>query len=264
MIEKNKKIVAVIPARMASNRFYGKPLVKILGKEMLQWVYECCVGSRFLKEVYVATDHEDIENFCKAKNMRYLMTSSEHKNCSERSNEVGLRTKADYIVEIQGDEPTLSPLDVDAFVEAAFAHKEFDVVTQYVEISAQEAKYPHNVKIVKGSGDRALFFSRSVVPYNFKERDVTYYKQVGLYLWRAEALRRFSETPKCDLEYIEDTHMLRLIDQGFDVKLVKALGAAYGVDVPEDLPVVEKYLKGRIAAEDKRILTGGGKNECIH
>ncbi len=245
MTEKNKKTVAVIPARMASSRFYGKPLVKILGKEMLQWVYECCAESKLLKEVYVATDHEDIANFCKEKNIRYLMTSPEHKNCSERSNEVGMKMKADYVVEIQGDEPSLTGSDIDAFVKAAFTRKEFDVVTQYAEISTEEAQYPHNVKIVKGPGERALFFSRSVVPYNFKGKDVTYYKQVGLYLWRAKALRRFSETPKCTLENIEDTHMLRLIEYQFDVKLVKALRSAYGVDVPEDVPVVEKYLRSK-------------------
>jgi 3-deoxy-manno-octulosonate cytidylyltransferase (CMP-KDO synthetase) len=245
MITNGKKIIAVIPARMASSRFYGKPLVKILGKEMLQWVYAFCAESKLLKEVYVATDHEEIEKFCKVKNMRYLMTSPEHKNCAERSNEVSMKLSADYVVEIQGDEPALAPADVDAFIEAAFAHKQFDFVTQYAEISKQEAEYPHNVKIVKNQEDRALFFSRSVVPHNFKNRDVVYYKQVGLYLWKAEALRRFSELPKCALEYIEDTHMLRAINYGFDVKLVKALRTAYGVDVPEDVPVVEKYLKSR-------------------
>ena len=245
MIDKNKKIIAVIPARMASSRFYGKPLVKILGKEMLQWVYEACAGSKILKEIYVATDHEDIEKFCKAKGIRCLMTSTQHKNCSERSNEVSIRMGADYVSEIQGDEPALLASDIDAFLEAAFAHQDFDVVTQYAEIPLEEAKYPHNVKIVKGPGERALFFSRSVIPYNFKDREVKYYKQVGLYLWKADAIRRFSETPKCELEYIEDTHMLRLINDGFNVRLVKALVTAYGVDVPEDVPTVEEYLKKR-------------------
>lgn len=242
-METNKKIITVIPARMASSRFYGKPLAKILGKEMLQWVYEICAGSRLLKNVYVATDHEDIENFCKAKGMQYMMTSPDHKNCSERSNEVGMKLGADYVVEVQGDEPALAPEDVDAFVEEAFKHKDFDVVTQYAEISAEEAKYPHNVKIVKNSQDRAIFFSRAVVPHNFKNREVSYYKHVGLYLWKAASIRRFSQTPKCHLEHIEDTHMLRLIDHGFEVKLVKALRTAYGVDVPEDVPIVEEYLK---------------------
>ncbi len=178
MMDQKMKIVTVIPARMASSRFYGKPLAKILGKEMLKWVYEICAGSKLLKEVYVATDHEDIEAFCKANNMRYMMTSPEHKNCSERSNEVGQRLGADYVVEVQGDEPALAPSDVDAFVEAAFAHQDFDMVTQYAEISAEESEYPHNVKIVKGSDDRAIFFSRSVIPHNFKNREVHYYKHV--------------------------------------------------------------------------------------
>src|ERR1700743_3754548 len=101
---KNKKIVAVIPARMQSSRFYGKQLAKILGKEMLQWVYEICQGCKLLKDVYVATDHEDIRKFCEAKSIPCIMTSPEHKNCAERSNEVAQKVGAEYVVEIQGDE----------------------------------------------------------------------------------------------------------------------------------------------------------------
>ena len=244
-IDKDKKTVGVIPARMASSRFYGKPLTRILGKEMLQWVYESCAMSRRLKEVYVATDHEEIENFCRARNINCLMTSADHKNCSERSNEVARRMGADYIVEIQGDEPTLLPSDIDSFLDEAFGYEEFDVVIQYAEISPEEAKCPHSVKIAKGSAGQALFFSRSAVPYNFKSRDMKYCKQIGLYLWKAQSLRRFSELPKCELEYIEDTHMLRLVDNGFDVKLVKSPQAVYGVDVPEDVPIAEECLRTR-------------------
>ncbi len=245
---KNKKVVGVIPARMASSRFHGKPLAKILGKEMVQWVYEICMGCKLLKEVYVATDHEDIRRFCADKGIRHLMTAEEHKNCSERSNEVCQRLKADYVVEIQGDEPTLLPSDIDDFIDRAFDFSAFDIVTQYADITQDEAHDPHNVKIVLGQEGRALFFSRCPVPCNFKKRQPQYYKQVGLFLWPAAAIKRFAETPKSYLESIEDTHMLRMIENGFDIRLVHTQIKNVGVDVPEDVPEAEAFLRQRQAA----------------
>jgi len=245
-ILKTKKVIGVIPARMASTRFHGKPLVKILGKEMLQWVYEYCQPSKTLKEVYVATDHEDIENFCKKENIPCVMTSPAHKNCSERSNEVCQRMKADYVVEIQGDEPTLLTSDIDDFVTQAFQFKEFDVVTQYTDITSQQAEDPHNVKIVLGPEHKALFFSRCPMPCNFKNKPTAkYYKQVGLFLWKAESANRFVHTPVSYLESIEDTHMLRMVENNFDIRLVYTPKYTVGVDVPGDVKEAEEFLLAR-------------------
>ncbi len=242
---KNKKIIGVIPARMASTRYHGKPLVKILGQEMIQWVYEICMGCKIVRDFYIATDHEDIRQFCEAKGMRYMMTSPEHKNCAERSNEVCQRLGADFVVEIQGDEPTLLPVDIDDFVDRAFDYPQFDIVTQYADITEEQAQYPHNVKIVLGDQGRALFFSRCPIPYNFKNRQPKYYKQVGLHLWPAKAIERFSQLPKSYLESIEDTHMLRMIENGFDIRLVHTTVQNVGVDVPEDVPRAEEFLRKR-------------------
>ncbi len=242
---KNKKIVGVIPARMQSSRFYGKPLAKILGKEMIQWVYEICKGCKLLKDIYVATDHEDIQKFCASKAIPYLMTSPEHKNCAERSNEVCQRLKANFVVEIQGDEPTLLPADIDDFVNRAFDFDQFDVVIQYTDITAQQAQNPNNVKLVVGAGQKALFFSRSAIPYDFKGRLPKYYKQVGLYVWPADSIKRYSQTPKGYLETAEDTHMLRLIEHGFDARLVYTAAQSVGVDIPEDIAEAEDFLRKR-------------------
>ena len=242
---KNKKLVAVIPARMASTRYHGKPLVKILGKEMIQWVYEICMQCTLLKDVYIATDHEDIQQFCEAQGMRYLMTSPEHKNCAERSNEVCKRMGADFVLEIQGDEPTLLPQEIDDFVNRAFDYPQFDIVTRYVDITEKEAHYPHNVKIVLGQEGRALFFSRSAIPFNFKNQQPKYYKQVGLHLWTASGIERFSNLPKSYLESMEDTHMLRMIENNFDIRLVHTTVQNVGVDVPEDVARAEDFLRKR-------------------
>lgn len=245
IIPSNKKIIGVIPARMQSSRFYGKPLAKILGKEMIRWVYELCKESKVLKDIIVAIDHEEMENFCKREKLEYMMTSPAHKNCSERSNEVCQVLGADYVVEIQGDEPTLLPSDLAYFVTKAFEHKEFDVVTQYTDITQEQAQDPHNVKIVLGKDGKALFFSRCPIPYNFKSKEIKYYKQIGLFLWKSETVQRFSQTPKSYLENIEDTHMLRLIENGFDVRLVYTHKYTIGVDVPVDIKKAEEFLLQR-------------------
>ncbi|MBF0386280.1 MAG: 3-deoxy-manno-octulosonate cytidylyltransferase [Candidatus Omnitrophica bacterium] len=242
---KGKKVVGVIPARMESSRFYGKPLARILGKEMIQWVYEYCMKCRNLKDVYVATDHEDVGKFCEQKGMRCIMTAATHKNCSERSDEVCRRVGAEYVVEIQGDEPTLRAQDVDDFIDRAFDFEQFDVVTQYVQISEEEARDPQSVKIAVGNEGKALYFSRCAIPYNFKNRNPEYYKQVGLYVWPAEAIKRFSQTPKGYLESIEDTHMLRLTEYGFDVRLVSTDIATVGVDLPQHIAQAEAFLTKR-------------------
>ena len=243
---KNKKLVGVIPARMQSSRFYGKPLAKILGKEMLQWVYESCSGCRNLKDFYVATDHDEIANFCKAQGMRCMMTSSEHKNCTERSDEVCRRVGADFVVEIQGDEPTLLSSEVDDFIDRAFDFDQFDVVLQYTDITAEEALDPNNVKLVIGPDQKALFFSRSPIPYDFKNKAPQYYKQVGLYVWPAQSIKRFSQTPRGYLESAEDTHTLRLIEHGFDARFVHTAAKTVGVDVPDQIAQAEEFLSKRL------------------
>jgi len=242
---KNKKIIGVIPARMQSSRFYGKPLAKILGKEMLQWVYDACQGCRLLKDVFIATDHEDIRRFCEAKGMRYMMTSPEHKNCAERSNEVCQKIGAEFVVEIQGDEPTLLGQDIDDFIERAFDFGQFDVVTQYSDITQAQAQDPQIVKLAVGPEGKALFFSRCPIPLNFKGQNLKYHKQVGLYVWHAASIERFSQTPKGYLESAEDTHMLRLIEHGFDIRLVHTMVDTVGVDIPENIKQAEEFLRKR-------------------
>ena len=122
------------------------------------------------------------------------MTSPDHRNCSERSNEVCQRLKADFIVEIQGDEPTLETDDLDRFVTKALEYSHFDVATQYTEITEEQANDPQNVKVVVGPDSRALFFSRCPIPYNFKSKHPTYFKQVGAFYLAGRIHRAFQQT----------------------------------------------------------------------
>ena len=237
-----EKMIGVIPARMASSRFYGKPLTKILGKEMIRWVYEHSRGSTILNEIYIATDHEYIESFCKREGIPYVMTSPEHKNCAERTNEVCQRLGVEFVVEIQGDEPTLMANEIDSFINKTFENGAFDVAILYTDLSSNLATNENTVKLVVDKNSKALFFSRSPIPFNFRSKPMKYYKQIGLYLWRSEFLNRFSELPVGYLEGIEDTHMLRLIENHFDTLMIYARNDAIGVDVPEDIEKVESFL----------------------
>ncbi len=239
------RLIGVIPARMGSSRFFGKPLAKILGKEMIGWVYENVTSCSMLKEVYVATDGEEISEYCERQGIPCVMTSPDHKNCSERSNEVCRKVGGDLVVEIQGDEPTLEGETIDAFIRDSLK-SDFDVAVAYAEISPDDAKSAHTVKVAMDHRSRALFFSRSPLPCNFKEKDgVRYYGQVGLYLWKASALERYAATEPSDIEAIEDTHMLRLVVDRFDALMVQVDYAPVGVDLPEDIHYAESYLKKR-------------------
>ena len=238
-----QRVIGVIPARMASSRFFGKPLAKILGKEMIGWVYENAASCSTLDEVYVATDGEEISEYCKRQGIPCVMTSPDHRNCSERSNEVCRKVGGDFVAEIQGDEPTLEGDAIDAFIQESL-ESDFDVALAYAEISPVDAENAHIVKVAMDHRSRALFFSRFAIPHDFKGRkNVSYYGQVGLYLWRAAALERFAATEPSDLEVAEDTHVLRLAVNHFDSLLVQVDHAPVGVDVPEDIHHAESYLK---------------------
>ncbi len=239
-----RKFPGVIPARMASSRFPGKPLTNICGKPMIQWVFDHSKKSSCLSDVYVATDHEEIAAYCDNKKIPYLMTSPTHKNCAERTNEVCQRLGSDFIVEIQGDEPTLMAEDIDDFIRKSFTIDTFDLTILYSDLPAEYASEENIVKLVCDSKGRALFFSRCPIPLNFKTKakSVKYFKQIGLYLWRSEALRKFSETPVGYLESIEDTHMLRLIEYHFDTFTIYTQKDTVGVDVPEDVQKAENFI----------------------
>jgi 3-deoxy-manno-octulosonate cytidylyltransferase (CMP-KDO synthetase) len=238
---KNKlKVLGVIPARMKSSRFYGKPLEKINNIEMIKYVYDNTIAST-LEEVYVATDHLEIYDFCERSDIPCVMTADTHKNCSERTNEVATKLNADYILEIQGDEPTLKTSEINLFLEKAKNYRDYDFISLYTNLPSDNAENLNIVKVVNNSNSEAIYFSRSVIPYNFKSRVVEYYNTIGLFYWNAKSLNKFSNLPISKLELIEDTHMLRMIENNFKMKMIYTEINTIGVDVPEDILKVEEY-----------------------
>lgn len=235
---------------MASSRFPGKPLARILGKEMLHWVYEHGRESRRLERLYVATDSDHIAEFCEGAGIPWIMTSEAHRNCAERSQEAWEKLGGDLVLEIQGDEPTLRGPDIDAFLEDAADMGDADVVILCTELDPAEAADEHKVKVVIGAGERAVFFSRAQVPHGFRGRPVSYFQQIGLYLWKPQALSCFRSVEPGPLELAEDTHMLRLVEGGFTARVVHTATTPVGVDLPSDIGLAEEALRamGRVEA----------------
>lgn len=239
------RIIGVIPARMASSRFPGKPLAAIRQKPMLEWVYENAIKSNYLNDVLVATDDQKIMDHCNQNNMKVLMTSPDHKNCSERTTEVSKKIQADFYVEIQGDEPVLYSDMIDAFIsKSIFCKDETDLCISCTHVRPDEDINDVNlVKIVMDQNNNALYFSRLPIPLNFKNNQpVKYYKQIGLYFWSAESLQRFSNITPGLLEQTEDTHTLRFIENHFKVRMIYNEKGTASVDVPDDIKKVEDFL----------------------
>ena len=243
------KIIGIIPARFASTRFPGKPLALIAGKPLIQHVVEQCQKAKSLREVIVATDDTRIwevaQNFC-----RVEMTRPEHPSGSDRIAEVAERCDGDAILNIQGDEPLIDPLVIDA-VANALAHNEMSTAATPI---ARAADYDNAnvVKVVVNAAGRALYFSRRTIPYlreaasrsvNEQLAAFPFLKHLGIYGYRRETLLRLVKFPVSPLENAEKLEQLRALENGIQIAVVKVDYDSVGVDAPEDVQRVERLLK---------------------
>jgi 3-deoxy-manno-octulosonate cytidylyltransferase (CMP-KDO synthetase) len=238
------KVLGVIPARLTSTRLERKVLRLIGGRPMLTWVYERARRARCLDRLIVATDAEEIIAFCRKNNIPALMTSPEHRSGTDRIVEVMGREPADIFVNIQGDEPTVTPRHVELLLAPFRSDPATEVSTLKVAISLDQARDPNNVKVVTDRGGRALYFSRALIPY---DRDaagrVQYYKHLGLYAYSAPALEKFRTFVPAALEQHEKLEQLRFLENGIAVTVVETDQDTIGVDTEEDLERAEAYLR---------------------
>lgn len=243
------KIVGIVPARYASTRFPGKPLALIAGKPLIQYVVERSQQAGSLSEVIVATDDTRIwevaQNFCRAE-----MTSPDHPSGSDRIAEVATRCECDAIVNIQGDEPLIDPVVIDA-VARALQKDEMSTAATPIR-NSEEYDNPNVVKVVVNTAGRALYFSRRTVPYlrDAASRSVSeqlaafpFLKHLGIYGYRRETLLRLVRFPVSPLEAAEKLEQLRALENGIEIGVVKVDYDSVGVDVPADVARVEKLLK---------------------
>lgn len=249
------RIIGIIPARMGSTRFPGKPLADIHGKPMLQHVYEACMRSVILDGVFVATCDDEIKQFCDSISASCVMTSSAHERCSDRTAEAMLKIEESLgsqvviVVMIQGDEPMITPTMVDDAVKALEEDKHANVVNLMGRLhSVDEFQDPNEVKVVVDLNGYALYFSREPIPSVKKGvTDVPMLKQVCIIPFRRDSLLQFNEIAPTPLEEIESVDMMRLLEHGEKVKMVYADEVTYSVDTPADLKNVITLMKEKPA-----------------
>ena len=239
------KILGVIPSRYASSRFPGKPLIDIGGKSMIQRVYEQALQSSHLNDLVVATDDDRICQHIKAMGGKVMMTSSQHTNGTERCGEVLEKASGEYdfVINIQGDEPFISPAQIDLL--ASQLTTEVELATQVKFVSDWELfDDPHEIKVVFSRQGEALYFSRSAIPLPKNREDFRgFYKHIGIYAYRADVLQDIVKLPASQLERQESLEQLRWLENGYSIRVVETFEESYSIDTPEDLArVVEQKL----------------------
>jgi len=239
------KILGVIPARFKSSRFPGKPLADIHGKPMILHVYENAMKVSHFNKVLIATDDERIASECTRHGMSFVMTSDEHKTGTDRVAEVAEKYAADFYVNIQGDEPLVSPDTIERAIQPAISNADFDAINLMTEIRDISDLVNSTIpKVVVNIRNEAIFFSRSPIPYPKNERP-KYYKQVCVYVFKRDALRRFVSLARGPIEQSEDIEMLRFIEDRMTVKMVEVQEDSVAVDTAADLEVVKNILVNR-------------------
>jgi 3-deoxy-manno-octulosonate cytidylyltransferase (CMP-KDO synthetase) len=241
--------VAVIPARIASTRLPRKPLREILGKPMLQRVYEAASGCRGLSQVIVATDSEEILALCRSHGWSARMTSPECRSGTDRVHEVAQQVAADLYVNVQGDEPLARPEHLDALLavmQSAKRGRKVEVGTLCTPCPPEDVASPNAVKIVTALDGRALYFSRATIPFDRdRQGGVRYRKHLGFYAYTPSALEQFCRWPESELERCERLEQLRFLDHGVDLYAAETPFDTIGVDTEADLERVEQILQQR-------------------
>ena len=239
------RIVGVIPARLGSTRLPRKVLREIAGRPMVEWVWRAAESSGLMDAVIVATDSHEVAEACRLRGIPVAMTSPECASGSDRVYEVSQQISAEIYVNIQGDEPLLTPGHF-APLLALFERSEVQVGTLAVLCPAADISNPNAVKVVTAADGRALYFSRATIPF---DRDHTgfagYRKHLGIYGYRKAALERFAALPPSWIESVERLEQLRLLDSGIDIHVAEAQGDTIGVDTEADLEQVEVILRAR-------------------
>jgi len=247
------KVFGIIPARYASTRFPGKPLAQLGGRSMVEWVYHRALQA--FDTVAVATDDERIASEVRRFGGRVVMTSPDHHSGTDRCTEAltliqeETGAKADVVVNVQGDEPFVDPellsrlvtCFYDESAQIATVVKPFDTTADLLN--------PNNVKAVMTEAGRAVYFSRSPIPYirgvaqDEWLHQHTFYWHLGLYAYRADILNQITKLPLSPLEIAESLEQNRWLENGYDIRIIQTTGENIAIDTPEDLVMAQKWLE---------------------
>lgn len=250
--ESQLKAIVIIPARYGATRFPGKPLALLKGKPIIQWVYERAKKANLIQDVIVATDDDRIVKAIEDTGGKAVLTSKDHASGTDRIAEVAKDISCDIIINVQGDEPFISPEMIDQTVKLLRDERaSISTLAKRIE-EPGELTDPNVVKVVMDREGFALYFSRSTIPYyrdkwkriteiNWQE-DIKIYKHIGIYGYRKDILLRLSKTPQSELERIEKLEQLRALENGFKIKIGMSSFNTIGIDTPEDLKRAEEWL----------------------
>lgn len=238
------KTAIIIPSRYGSTRLHAKPLIEVEGKPIIQWVYEKAAAAQQADMVIVATDHEEIYNCVKSFGGNAEMTRPDHKCGSDRVAEVASRhPDLEYIVNLQGDEPMITPESIDSVISALKKGDNADISTLLRIIEDKnEVENPNLVKCVIDNNGFALYFSRSKIPYERNEDEAVFYGHIGLYGYKREALFKMTSLNQTMLEKTESLEQLRALQSGMKIITSIVNFKPIGIDTKEDVEEFKKAL----------------------
>jgi 3-deoxy-manno-octulosonate cytidylyltransferase (CMP-KDO synthetase) len=235
--------LVVIPARYGSTRLPGKPLVKLCGKELILRTWEGVRKSALVDRLIVATDHEVIAALVERSGGEVMMTPSNLSTGNDRVAYVAERVPSRFVVNVQGDNPLATPKLLDPLIMALQADPEVRLAVPAKRIEhVNEAEKNSVVKMVFDENGRALYFSRSLIPFS-KDPATVRFKHIGIYAWRREALFEFASWPQSPLEKAESLEMLRLLEKGGVIRCIETDADAIEIDTPEDVALFEAFMK---------------------
>jgi len=236
------KVVAVIPARLASTRLPRKMLREIAGEPLLARVYQGVRRCSTLDEVVVATDSDEILQFCWQHGFAARMTSQAHRSGTERVHEISTVIPADVYLNVQGDEPLTRPEHIESLLEVMRGHG-VEVGTLKTPAAEIDVNNSSAVKVVTDATGRALYFSRATIPFDRDATKPRYYKHLGFYGYRKNALDNFVRWPESSLERVERLEQLRFLENGVPIFVAETPFDTVGVDTEEDLQRAEDILR---------------------
>ena len=240
MDSSNINAVGIIPSRYNSSRFPGKPLADIKGKSMVQRVYEQATKAKLLSQVFIATDDERIFEHAKTFTNNVLMTSDKHLNGTERVAEAvdilkSMNINVNLVVNIQGDEPYIAPEQIDGVLSVLIENDNADIATLVKKIAYDDACNYNKVKAVLGGNNKALYFSRQLIPFSKQPEKIEYLKHVGLYAYRANILKEIVKLQPTPLELSESLEQLRWLENNYNIYAEFTEYETLSVDAPEDV-----------------------------
>jgi len=250
------KTVVIIPARLNSSRLPGKVLLDICSKPMIQHVYEASKKAKHIDEVYIATDSLDVEEVCKKFTDNIIMTDVTHESGTDRLAQAIQEIECENVINVQGDEPLIDPELISAL--ALELQVDIDMVSAMHRIkTTDELKSPNAVKVTVDKDSNALYFSRSIIPHHRDAWEsllshhktipnaLRFYKHIGIYGYKKEFLKEYAKMEQTYLEKLEKLEQLRVLENGYKIKMIETDYMPVGVDVYEDLEKVRKILSNK-------------------